>query len=98
MAKAVNYKRYPAEFKKMALIKTTEEGVSDRQVAEELGISARQLLRWRDEFRLKGDKAFVKKETTKDKEIKALEKEIEELKQERDFLKKAVVFFAKESD
>ncbi len=40
-------KRYSAEFKREALRRANEEGVTDVLVAEELGINARQLRRWR---------------------------------------------------
>ena len=40
-------KRYSAEFKHEALRRANEEGVTDVLVAEELGIDARQLRRWR---------------------------------------------------
>ena len=41
-------KRYSAEFKREALRRAKEPGVTDVLVAEELGIDARQLRRWRD--------------------------------------------------
>ena len=41
-------KRYSAEFKREALRRANEEGVTDSLVAEELGFSTRQLRRWRD--------------------------------------------------
>ena len=46
-------KRYSAEFKRQALKRADEPGVTDALVREELGISTRQLRRWicrRDEF------------------------------------------------
>lgn len=98
MGRAKIYKRYPAEFKRMALMKATEEGVTDAKVCEELEISDRQLRRWRDEFRLKGDDAFSSVKQVRTDEVQKLRKELELVKQERDFLKKAVVFFAKESE
>ncbi len=48
-------KRYRAEFKREALRRTDEEGVTDVLVAEELGISARQLRRWRDTSKRDGE-------------------------------------------
>ena len=98
MTKDQKYQRYPAHFKRMALMKTSEEGMTDAKVCEELGISDRQLRRWRDEFRLKGDDAFTSTKQVRNDEIRKLRKELEKVKQERDFLKQAVVFFAKESD
>ncbi len=44
MTKKKRYKRYSPEFKREALKRTAEEGITDVQVCEELGISARQLL------------------------------------------------------
>jgi transposase len=51
-------KRYSAEFKREALRRANEEGVTDTLVAEELGFSTRQLRRWRDEAKKHGDEAF----------------------------------------
>jgi len=48
MTKGKNYQRYPAEFKRMALLKASEDGVTANSVCEDLGISFRQLSRWRD--------------------------------------------------
>jgi len=52
MTKKKRYKRYSPEFKREALLRASEEGVTDIIVCEELGTSSRQLRRWRDEFRL----------------------------------------------
>ena len=41
-------KRYSAEFKREALRRADEVGVTDVLVAEELGINARMLRYWRD--------------------------------------------------
>jgi len=98
MTKGKNYQRYPAEFKRMALLKASEDGVTANSVCEDLGISFRQLSRWRDEFRLKGDEAFTSNKQTRNDEVLKLKKELEKVKKERDFLKDAVVFFAKESE
>lgn len=98
MAKGKSYQRYPAEFKRMALLRTSEDGMTDNKVCEELGISDRQLRRWRDEFRLKGDDAFTSTKQVRNDEIVKLRKELEQVKQERDFLKQAVAYFAKESE
>ena len=91
------YQRYSAEFKREALKRASEEGVTDVIVCEELGISARQLRRWRDEFRLLGDDAFPGQGHSRDEELTKLKRELVKVKQERDFLRDAAVFFAKES-
>ena len=97
MSKRKAYKRYSPEFKREALKRASEEGVTDILVCEELDISARQLRRWRDEFRLLGDDAFPGQGRSRDEEITRLKRELAKAQQERDFLKEAAVFFAKES-
>ena len=52
------YKLYSPEFKRHVLKRASEDGVTDQGVCEELGISPRQLRRWRDQYRLLGDEAF----------------------------------------
>ena len=91
------YKRYSPEFKRHVLKRASEDGVMDKGVCEELGISARQLRRWRDEYRLLGDEAFPGQGKSRDEEITKLKRENAKLRQERDFLKDAAVFFARES-
>ncbi len=90
------YKRYSPEFKREALMRASEEGVTDIIVCEELGINARQLRRWRDEFRLLGDDAFPGQGRNRDEELTQLKRELAKVKLERDFLKDAAVFFAKQ--
>ena len=51
MTKKKRYRRDSPECKREALKRAAEEGITDVQVCEELGISARQLWRWRDEYR-----------------------------------------------
>ena len=91
------YRRYSPEFKRHTLKRASEDGVTDKEVCEELGISARQLRRWRDQYRLLGDEAFPGQGKSRDEEITRLTRENAKLKQERDFLKDAAVFFARES-
>jgi transposase len=97
MTKGKSYQRYPASFKKMALMKATEDGMTDARTCDELSISDRQLRRWRDEFRLRGDDAFLGSGHSHNEELTKLKKEVEQLKKERDFLKQAAVYFARES-
>lgn len=97
MTKGKSYQRYPASFKKMALTKAAEEGMTDARTCDELGVSERQLRRWRDEFGLRGDDAFLGSGHSHNEELTKLKKENEQLKKECDFLKLAAVYFAKES-
>ena len=98
MSKTKKYQRYSPEFKREALKRASEDGTTDKQVCEDLGISSRQLRRWRDEFRLLGNDAFPERGKPRDDEVIRLKRELAKVKQERDFLKHAVVFFAKESE
>ena len=91
MTKRKRYKRYSPEFKRVALKRASEERVTDVIVCEELGINARQLRRWRDEFRLLGDDAFPGQGHSRDEELTKLKRELAKVKQERDFLKDAAV-------
>ncbi len=97
MTKRKRYKRYSPEFKREALKRASEEGMTDVIFCEELGISTRQLRRWRDEYRVLGDDAFPGQGRSRDEELTQLKRELAKVKQERDFLKDAAVFFAKES-
>ena len=78
-------------------IVATDEETTDKGVCEELGISTRQLSRWRDELRLYGDDAFPGQGRNRDEEFTQLKRENAKLRRERDFLRDAAVFFAKES-
>ncbi len=97
MTKAKRYKRYSAEFKREAILRAGEEGNTDKAVCEELGISTRQFLRWRDELQLLGDDAFPGQGRTRDEELASLKRELAQVKKERDFLKEAAAYFAKGS-
>ena len=98
MGRRRGYKRYSAEFKREALKRASQDGITDKVVCDDLGISSRQLGRWRDELRLLGDNAFIGKGgQSAAEEVIRLKRELTKVTQERDFLKDAVVFFAKES-
>ena len=90
-------KRYSAEFKREALRRSNEDGVTDTLVAEELGFSTRQLRRWRDEAKKDGDNSFPGQGIARDKELMLLKRKLAKVEQERDFLKEAAAYFAKES-
>jgi transposase len=90
-------KRYSAEFKKQALQRANEPGVTDLLVAEEVGISARQLRRWRDAVKRNGEDAFPGQGKSRDEELTRLKRKLAKVEQERDFLKEAAAYFAKES-
>ncbi len=90
-------KRYSAEFKRQAISRANEEGVTDVLVAEELGINARQLRRWRDAAKRDGEEAFPGQGHARDQELMQLKRKLAKVEQERDFLREAAAYFAKES-
>ena len=90
-------KRYSAEFKREAIRRANEEGVTDVLVAEELGINARQLRRWRNAIKRDGEKAFPGEGNAKDQELMLLKRKLAKVEQERNFLKEAAAYFARES-
>jgi transposase len=51
-------KRYSEEFKREALRRADEAGITDVVVAEDLGISTRQLRRWREAAKKHGEMPF----------------------------------------
>ena len=97
MTKPKRYKRYSSEFKREAIGRAGEEGMTDKIVCDELGVSTRQFLRWRDELQLLGDDAFPGPGRTRDEELTALKRELGWVKKERDFLKQAAAYFARQS-
>ena len=97
MTKQKKYRRYSPQFKREALKRANAEDVTDIQVCTELGISARQLRRWRDEVHLLGNDAFPGKGHSHDEELTKLKRKLAKVEQERDFLKEAAAYFAKES-
>ena len=86
-------KRYSAEFKREALKRANEEGVTDVLVAEDLGINARQLRRWREAAKRDSDNAFPGQGNARDKELMLLKRKLAKVEQERDFLKDAAAYF-----
>jgi transposase len=97
MTKPKRYKRFSAEFKREAILRASEEGVTDKAVCDELGISTRQFRRWRDELQLLGADAFPGQGRTRDEELAGLKRELAQVKKERDFLKEAAAYFARQS-
>ena len=91
------YKRYSSEFKREALLRASDEGMTDKAVGDELGISPRQFKRWRDELSLLGKDAFPGSGFSRDQEVAALKRELAQLKKERDFLREAAAYFARRS-
>jgi transposase len=72
--------------------------MTDALVCEELGVSTRQLRRWKDAVKVHGeDEAFPGHGKARDNEVSRLRRELKKVTEERDFLKEAARYFAKES-
>jgi len=91
-------KRYSAEFKRQALRRANEPGMTDALVCEDLGVSTRQLRRWREAIQEHGEEnAFPGHGKPRDQELADLKRKLKKVTEERDFLKDAARYFAKES-
>ena len=72
--------------------------MTDVLVCEELGMSARQLRRWREAVQQHGEEdAFPGKGRARDQEMMLLKRKLKEAEQELDFLREAARYFARES-
>ena len=86
--------KYSREFKEQALELMNSSEKSVRELAEELGVTASQLYRWRRDKEREGDQAFRGNGNARDDELLAARKEIARLREERDILRKAVAIFS----
>lgn len=96
MAKRRTYSR---EFKVQAVKMVIEQGLSVREVAQDLGVHPNVLRKWKNLFAQDADQAFPGngKLSPEQEELRRLREENRQLRMERDILKKATAFFAKES-
>jgi len=89
-------RKFSDEYKREAVELAQQSGVTQAQIARELGINATLLGRWVRELRESGGAAFPGKGKARDKEMADLKRELARVKKERDFLREAATFFAKE--
>jgi transposase len=88
---------YPPEFRREALELIKLSGKSVSQVAKDLGVSEQTLWNWRRQARVDaGEQEGLS--TDEREELRRLRKENRTLQMEKEILKKAAVFFAKETD
>lgn len=92
-------KKYSKEFKQDAISLVLEQGYSRAEAARNLGINANMLCRWIKQHETDDGTAFRGngKLTAAQAEIRKLREEVRRLKMEKEILKKATVFFAKET-
>ena len=92
-------RRYPKEYKRAAGRQSEGTGWDVREIAFDLGNHHNTLYRWWLELREAGDEVIAGSGQPKDSEdeVRRLKRELARVREERDILKKAVTFFAKES-
>lgn len=90
---------YTREFKTEAVRRVVEDGITQRHVAQELGISPNTLATWKKEYLDDPEQSFPGhgRQKPDDAELTRLRHEIARLKREVEILKKAAAYFAKES-
>lgn len=92
------YKQYSREFKIEAIRLAAAGDKPATQVARELGIRVNQLRKW--QLQLETEEATggpAKRGRPVDGELERLRRENVQLKEENDILKKAAIYFARES-
>jgi len=91
-------KQYPREYKVEAVKRVIEDGQSQKQVAEDLGINVSTLSLWVRAHKRDPEHAFPGngRQKPEDAELTRLRKENAALKRELSFLKKAAAYFAKD--
>lgn len=90
-------RKYTKEFKEESVKLITEQGYQITEAARNLGINETMLGRWKKEIVGETDNASPNGTKTMQTELNRLRKENKRLKMEREILKKAAVFFAKET-
>jgi transposase len=92
-------KKYSKEFKLDAVSLVLDQGYSRAEAARSLGLNSNMLCRWVLEQRTDGGQAFRGngKLTPEQEEIRQLKNQVKNLKMEKEILKKATVFFVKET-
>jgi len=83
--------KYDEDFKKNAVKLSYASPKTVAEIADDLGIHANLLYRWRQRYTADGDKT---KYATLEEEMRDLQRELAEVKMERDMLKKAAAYFA----
>tara|TARA_B100001996_G_scaffold274961_1_gene215699 strand:+ start:235 stop:543 length:309 start_codon:yes stop_codon:yes gene_type:complete len=90
---------YTEEFRREAVKRSEKPGVTQAQVAKELGVSAQQIANWKRQFTRLSDKQFnsvegVDYSKKESEELRRLRRENKKLQEEMAFLKKAAAYFA----
>lgn len=90
-------RRFTKEFKLDAARLVTDRGYSVSNAASELGVSAWSLRGWIKKLKSSGELKVYEKTESVAEELKRLRAENQRLRMEKEILKKAAMYFAKES-
>jgi len=93
-------KQYSQEFKLDAVSLVLEQGYSRAAASRNLEVNANLLGRWVKEYQTQDEGQAFRgngKMTPEQEELKTLKAKVKRLEMEREILKKATVFFAKET-
>ena len=98
-SKMTKRKKYSKEFKLDAIALVVEQNYSQAEASRNLGVNPNMLGRWIKEADNDDGHAFPGngKLTPEQEEIRNLKAQVKRLEMEREILKKATVFFAKET-
>ena len=97
------HQHYTEEFRKEAVKGAEKPGVTQAEVAKELGISAQQISNWKRQFKRLSDKQFnsvdgVDYSKQESEELRRLRRENKRLQEEMAFLKKVSAYFVKNQE
>ncbi len=90
--------RYNEEFKSQAVRQIAQNGHSMTKVAQQLGVSAKTLSKWRREMALQRRPAVAADVQRLRKKVTELNLTLKRTAMERDVLKKAVVYFTSHAE
>jgi|SRR4249920_299265 transposase len=89
---------YPPEFRREAVSLVKASGRPIREIAVELGVSTESLRIWVRQDQLDRGERDDGLTSDEREELSRLRRQVRELEQEREILKRAVTFFARETD